>query len=87
MHYGFFYFIEEKDYPTLRLASQKGDLVSYLVSFHGIFVCEFGHRHSSQRFYPRVPLSLSIFYKAGRVFVKKLNPLGYFFLGSAIHPF
>ena len=28
----------------------------------GIFVCEFGYRHSSQRFYPRVPLWLGIFY-------------------------
>jgi len=81
----------KKSYPLTCLSAKEGDLVSYLVSFYDVFVCELGYRHSSQQLYPWIPLWLGIFYtqrmEVGRVFVKQLDPLGYFILGRTIHPF
>ena len=46
----FLLFYRGKSPPQPLLASQKGDLVPYFVSFNGVFVHEFGYRHASQRF-------------------------------------
>ena len=47
---------------TTPASTQKGDLISYFVSFGDIFVREFRYCHASQRFYPRIPLFLGIFH-------------------------
>ena len=73
------------------MAAQKGDLITYFISFDNIFVREFRCRNARQRFYPRIPLFLGIFHiecmEVGWVFVKQLDPLRDYFLGSAVHPF
>ena len=35
----FLHFVKEKNHPVFHLASQKGALVTYLISFDNIFVC------------------------------------------------
>ena len=81
----------EKKPPLFSLATQEGALVSYLISFYDVFVCELGCRHSFQWFYTWVSRFPDIFYvhcmEVSRVFVKQLDPSRHCVLSFTINSF